>query len=72
LEVTYHSEGPNIDWEYLKKIHPAVQIIRAVSMHMEEEFKTWTRGKKHTSPQKAMDIQRLQKSIAEVHMYEPG
>ncbi|KAJ7094819.1 hypothetical protein C8R44DRAFT_584516, partial [Mycena epipterygia] len=29
--ITYRSEGPNIDWQYLKKLHPAIHVIRAVN-----------------------------------------
>ncbi|KAJ7199866.1 hypothetical protein GGX14DRAFT_401147 [Mycena pura] len=48
IKVTYRSEGPKIDWEYLKKLHPAIHVIRAVNAHMETEFKTRVRGSKHT------------------------
>ncbi|KAJ7681420.1 hypothetical protein B0H17DRAFT_1230726 [Mycena rosella] len=34
--VTHRSQGPNVDWEYLKKLHPAIHTIRAVSMFMEQ------------------------------------
>ncbi|KAJ7437506.1 hypothetical protein FB451DRAFT_1451536 [Mycena latifolia] len=46
IKVTYRSEGPNIDWDYLKKLHPAIHVIRAVNSHMEYEFKTRVRGRK--------------------------
>ncbi|KAJ7149090.1 hypothetical protein C8R46DRAFT_1198892 [Mycena filopes] len=61
IKVTYRSEGPNIDWEYLKKLHPAIHVIRAVNDHMEFEFKTKVRGRKHTIPRKELDLQELQK-----------
>lgn len=72
--MTYRSEGPNIHWEYLKKLHPAVRIIRALAMHMEKEFGTLTRGKKHTVPQKEFDVCKLLESYlaAGIHKYEPG
>ncbi|KAJ7474945.1 hypothetical protein FB451DRAFT_1465243 [Mycena latifolia] len=38
IKVTYRSEGPNIDWDYLKKLHTAIHVIRAVNSHMEYEF----------------------------------
>lgn len=74
LQVNKHSEGPSIDWEYLKKLHPAIHIIRAVAAHIEREFMTLTRGKKHTTPKKELDIRALQESYwkACVHDYEPG
>ena len=73
IKVTYQSEGPNIKWSYLKKLHPAIHVIRAVTLHIEEEFGTLTRGKKHTIP-KELDIRTLQKSYrsAGYHKYVAG
>lgn len=72
--MTYRSEGPNIHWEYLKKLHPAVRIIRALALHIEKEFGTLTRGKKHTIPKKELDVTQLFDSYcdAKVHDYKPG
>ncbi|KAK7043415.1 hypothetical protein R3P38DRAFT_3440329 [Favolaschia claudopus] len=61
IKVTHRSEGPNIDWNYLKKLHPAIHVIRSVSSHMETEFKTRVRGWRHTIPKREADIQELQK-----------
>ncbi|KAJ7812306.1 hypothetical protein B0H14DRAFT_3090506 [Mycena olivaceomarginata] len=61
IKVTHRSEGPNIDWKYLKKLHPAIHVVRSVSSHMESEFKTRVRGWKHTVPKKKEDVQGLQK-----------
>jgi len=44
IKVTYHSEGPNIHWDYMKKLHPAIHTIRAVAKHIEKEFGTYKRG----------------------------
>ena len=60
--MTYRSEGPEVDWEYLKTLHPAIHVIRGVTSHVEKEFNTLTRGKKHTVPQKELDVQKLQDS----------
>ncbi|KAF8064098.1 hypothetical protein FPV67DRAFT_1420267 [Lyophyllum atratum] len=62
IKVTYRSEGPNIKWEYLKKLHPAIHVIRAVTAHIETEFGTLTRGKKHTVPKREKDVSGLHKS----------
>jgi hypothetical protein len=62
IKVTYRSEGPNIDWAYLKKLHPAIHVIRALTLHIEEEFGTLTRGKAHTTPAREKDISTVQKS----------
>ncbi|KAK7027843.1 hypothetical protein R3P38DRAFT_3521255 [Favolaschia claudopus] len=74
IKVTYRSEGPKIDWDYLKKLHPAIHVIRAVNAHMEAEFKTRVRGTKHTVPRKELDIQALQQwyRASEVHKLQPG
>ncbi|KAJ7917324.1 hypothetical protein B0H13DRAFT_1608482 [Mycena leptocephala] len=67
-------KGPNIDWEYLKKLHPAIHVIRAVNQYMEFEFKTRVRGQKHTVPKKELDLQELQKwyRASNVHAFKPG
>lgn len=74
IKVTHRSQGPSVDWDYLKKLHPAISVIEAVGTHAEEEFKTKSRGKKHTVPKKELDVQTLQSSYhaSEVHKYIPG
>ncbi|KAF8215474.1 hypothetical protein K438DRAFT_1561950 [Mycena galopus ATCC 62051] len=49
----------DIKVKYLKKLHPAIHVIRSVSSHMETEFKTRVRGWKHTVPKKEQDIKNL-------------
>ncbi|KAJ7774231.1 hypothetical protein DFH07DRAFT_732844, partial [Mycena maculata] len=73
IKVTYRSEGLNIDWQYLTKLHPAIHVIRAVNHHMEYKFKTRVRGRKHTVPKKELDIQELQKwyKASKVHAFVP-
>ena len=62
VQVNHHSEGLSIDWEYLKKLHPAIHVIHAVASHLEQEFLTLMRAKKHTTPKKELDIKTLQES----------
>jgi hypothetical protein len=62
MKVTYCSEGPNIKWAYLKKLHPTIHVIHALTLHVEEEFGTLSQGKKHTVPKKELDVQWLQES----------
>lgn len=69
FKVTHRSEGPSVDWEYLKKLHPAIHVIRAVASFIEAEFKTLTRGKKHTVPKKDLDVQTLQNSYHESRVH---
>lgn len=73
FKVTHRSEGPSVDWEYLKKLHPAIHVIRAVASFIEAEFQTLTRGKKHTVPKKDLDVQTLQNSYHEscIHVHVP-
>ncbi|KAJ7103239.1 hypothetical protein B0H15DRAFT_935959 [Mycena belliarum] len=61
IKVTYRSEGPNIDWQYLQKLHPAIHVIKAVNAHMETEMKTRVRGSSHTVPKKELDTKEMQK-----------
>ncbi|KAK7023628.1 hypothetical protein VNI00_016590 [Paramarasmius palmivorus] len=72
IKDTYRSEGPNIDWKFLKKLHPAVPTIRAVTEHIEDQFETYTRGKRHTAPKKEKDVQRLVNSYKELHKLHEG
>lgn len=61
IQVTYRSEGPNIDWQYLQKLHPAIHVIKTVNAHMETEMKTRVRGSSHTVPKKELDTKEMQK-----------
>ena len=74
IKVTYHSEGPNIKWEYLKKLHPAINIICTVTKHIKDKFGTKAQGKSHTIPSKEKDILLLQKSYQEAgyHAFSNG
>ncbi|KAF6752011.1 hypothetical protein DFP72DRAFT_1070712 [Ephemerocybe angulata] len=74
IKVTYRSQGPNIQWEYLKKLHPAIHIIRRVTTYIENEFKTIVRGAKHTVPKAELDIKKLQSVYHETgfHSYAKG
>lgn len=73
-QVTYRSEGPNIKWEYFKKLHPAIRIIRELGKHMEQEFNTLARGKSHGTLKKDADVKLLESMYraANVHDYTPG
>lgn len=74
IKVTYRSEGPEVDWEYLKMLHPAIHVICGVTSHVEKEFNTLTHGKKHTVPQKELDVQKLHDSYSasKLHTEIPG
>jgi hypothetical protein len=74
IKITYRSEGPNINWGYLKKLHPAIHVIWTLTLHMEQEFRTLTRGKKHSTPKKDADVEKLQKAYraSGYHRYQRG
>jgi hypothetical protein len=74
IKVMYRSSGLHINWAYLKKLHPTIPVIRALTLHMEEQFGTLTHGKKHTAPKKDLDVVKLQKAYKSsgYHTYEQG
>lgn len=74
IKVTHRSQGPSVDWDYLKKLHPAIHVIEAVGTHAKNQFKTMSRGKKHTVPRKFFDVQTLQNSYhaSNIHKYVAG
>lgn len=64
IKVTYRSEGPNIKWDYLKKLHPAIPTIRTVIDFLEQQYGTLVRGKKHAVPSREKDILKLRRSYS--------
>ncbi|KDQ49210.1 hypothetical protein JAAARDRAFT_716162 [Jaapia argillacea MUCL 33604] len=75
IKVTHRSEGPNIDWAYLTKIHPSVRIMRLVTAKVDGELGLLSRGKKHSVPQKQKDVKRLEDTYEAspgIHVYTPG
>ncbi|KZT12850.1 uncharacterized protein LAESUDRAFT_633811, partial [Laetiporus sulphureus 93-53] len=74
IKVTLRSQGPNSDWEYLKKLHPVIPVIQAISSHMEREFVTWKRYSHHTTPGDQKGIALLQKAYetSQIHKTPPG
>ncbi|KAI5823219.1 hypothetical protein K523DRAFT_344625 [Schizophyllum commune Tattone D] len=61
---------PSIDWAFLKKMHPAMPVIHELSKHMEREFRTNTRGLKHTVPKKDQDVRTLQAVYEQVDLHD--
>ncbi|KAG7085430.1 hypothetical protein E1B28_002991 [Marasmius oreades] len=72
LKVTYRSQGPHIDWRYLKMLHPAIPTIRCVTDHVEHQFETYTRGTRHTISKKVADVQHLLNAYRGIHKNEKG
>ncbi|KAF6746516.1 hypothetical protein DFP72DRAFT_823129 [Ephemerocybe angulata] len=74
IKVTYRSQGPNIKWGYLKRLHPAIHVIRKVTEYIEKEFGTLVRGSKHTIPKAELDIEKLRGAYHEtgLHSYKAG
>jgi len=58
----------------MKKLHPAIHTIRAVAKHLEQEFGTFKRGQRHTSPKKDIDVRKLHVAYREsgFHHMKPG
>lgn len=56
----------------MKKLHPAIPIISRLNMHMEQEFETYKRGKKHSVPRKTTDVATLQTFYEDLHTLEEG
>ena len=74
IKVMYRSEGPNINWGYLKKLHPAIHVIWTLTLHIEQEFGTLAWGKKHSTPKKDANVEKLQKvyKVSDYHRYQCG
>ena len=66
MKVTYCSQGPSINWLFMKKPHPIIPVIKGLSDHVEQEFGTISRGKKHTVPKKDKDVKTLQAAFSNV------
>lgn len=56
---TSRSKGPCVNWPLMKERSPAIPTLRALSLHMECEFRTISRGTSHTSPSHEKDVSLL-------------
>ncbi|KAJ7055139.1 hypothetical protein C8F01DRAFT_994622 [Mycena amicta] len=72
IKATYKPPGPRGGWEYMHTLHPAIPTIRENSEFIDQAFNTLTRGKKHTSPKKEGDIQKLLEQFQGVHGFVVG
>ncbi|KAI0350268.1 hypothetical protein OH77DRAFT_1489301 [Trametes cingulata] len=70
IKVTNRSQGPSVNWTYLRTLHPALPVIQAVSHHIEQQFRTWTRYGRHTDPGDAKGIAKLQAAYQLEHIHE--
>ncbi|TDL30201.1 hypothetical protein BD410DRAFT_709862 [Rickenella mellea] len=69
IKYTFSSLGPLATWDYLKKISPAIPTFRAVKDHIEFELRALGRGKRHTSPAKEDDIDKLSKIFTHAQLH---
>ncbi len=69
-QVTHRSQGPSIDWDYMERMHPAIPVIDAVAEHVENQFCTTTRGKKHTNPCDNKGIRLLKDAYLAAGIYD--
>ena len=65
--------GPLATWEYIKRISPAIPILRNVKDHFETEINHFRRGKSHSTVDAGGDIERLQAMYArdKIHVKNP-
>lgn len=56
----YHLQGLNVDWAYLKKLHPTIPVIQVVLKHVEDQFWLWTQYSWHTHPDNMKGLLKLQ------------
>ncbi|KIK03029.1 hypothetical protein K443DRAFT_61464, partial [Laccaria amethystina LaAM-08-1] len=59
IKVNYRSMGPGATMDYIQKVSPAIPTLRGVQRHMEDQFKSLTRGARHGVPQKEDDVGKL-------------
>lgn len=66
--------GPGATMDYVKKVSPAIPTLRQVQRHMENQFKTCTRGARHGIPDKEQDVATLaaQYTKSQLHTYKAG
>jgi hypothetical protein len=74
FQVNYRSMGPGATMEHMGKISPAIPSLRKVQRHMENEFRTTTRGARHGVPNKEDDVAKLTAHYAasKIHTWTPG
>ncbi|KAF8153869.1 hypothetical protein B0H34DRAFT_753337 [Crassisporium funariophilum] len=74
IKVNYRSLGPGGTMEYMKKISPAIPTLRKVQRHIEQQFKTVTRGAHHGKPDKERDVALLSMQYTKSRLYNemPG
>jgi hypothetical protein len=74
IKVNFHSMGPGAKMGYMHKVSPAIPTLGAVQRHMENQFKTVSRGAHHGVPDKEKDVQTLttQYNNSKLHIYTAG
>ncbi|KAJ6499887.1 hypothetical protein DFH09DRAFT_945039 [Mycena vulgaris] len=76
IKVNYRASGPGATMEHMGKISPAIPALRKVQRHMEQQFKTNTRGARHGVPDKEKDIAILTGHYSNpknaLHTFESG
>ncbi|KAF7789595.1 hypothetical protein EIP86_000541 [Pleurotus ostreatoroseus] len=68
---SFAMQGPHASWENIKRVSAAIPAMRRIKDHVEAEINHFLRGKSHTSPEKEVDVARLQASYAasSIHVY---
>lgn len=73
FQTFYKAHGSNASWEWLEMIGPCVDILRQLTMQINNDLGS-RQGSRHSSPDLSRDIQELVKSLREHRVYvpEPG
>ncbi|KAF9537692.1 hypothetical protein CPC08DRAFT_808667 [Agrocybe pediades] len=74
IKVNYRSLGPGATMEYMKKVSPIIPVLKNIQRHIENQFKTTSRGARHGSPDAERDIALLTAQYVKSKIYEevPG
>jgi len=56
----------------MRKVSPAIPVLEKLQQHMEDQFKTITRGSHHGSPDKENDVEKLTELYvkSELHIHK--
>ncbi|KAI0731532.1 hypothetical protein C8Q72DRAFT_823117 [Fomitopsis betulina] len=72
-KTIYNTQGSGASWEWLEMILPCITILRQLVTSMNEALGS-RQGSKHAPPDLRRDLQEIQRTLAEAHVYSiiPG
>ncbi|KAG9092766.1 hypothetical protein FS749_015457 [Ceratobasidium sp. UAMH 11750] len=73
IKTVYSAQGSNASWSWLSVISPCVEALRALARDLNNTLGSYM-GRKHTSPDISMDIQKIIESLDRhgVYRIQPG